>query len=980
MLGAGSILAAARIVLRADTSELEHGLHSAERRFDQTTRRFEDGSKRHVASFKAIGLAAAGVAAGGLSLFALGIGKSIAAAREAEVVQAKMRAQLRALGIDYSKHAKAIDETITKERELSGFTNEELTGSFTNLVRATGDVSKALKLNALAADIARAKHVDLNAASLIVTKALMGNVGALRRMGIDVQKVTAAQDELKASGGKLTQAQKEQAKASDLAATKQRLLGELQQRFAGQAEAYGKTAAGAQDRFRASVRALEEQIGKGLLPTLSQLFGTLARWLDALQRSKTAHEVLHKTIQVVGAGIREIKKDFETVARTFQAHRAEMQSLWNGIAAVVQKVVVPALKFFGKTMVAEFKGAVLVIGGLVRGFGAVKDAISGAWSFARRATITFFSWFVQAAEKLLSVAVSAFGWAPGIGGKLKSAKRTVDDWLARMRADAASGGAAAGDAWSSQFASHVKPPTGVRGPVGTGGATKKPPGSATGGFAPSSIVSSVPAPSGGGGSGGGSGGAKKASTSADAKARAKQAAVVREAEQLGPGSGITYVAGGTDPHVGFDCSGYLWRIYKDQGIDIPRTSEAQWADPNAIHVPTGKELPADGVYFTGSSEYAPPGHCGIYVGGGKFIEYYSHGKPARVSNLRDKGDYWGARRWIKIKQSGGGPGGPAAGSPASKAKAKADSAARARAETKEQASLARTKALATVPGVGGAIGTYNDTKSGRRQVGTETIAGQKIPIYTSITPTIEDWKKVRAQLIEALKKLVTRRKAVIRSLKVAMRAKYPDNRMIAALRQTLAKLDQEIAAVVADLSDVDSTIADLKAAAAASGDVSGGEGAFNPGGPSVSDALKQGLFGAGVRSIGGNPLDDPSVKAALAGDTGGGGGGGGSGGGGGGGGGGNSGDPTEWGPGGDPGQNPVRLPPYLLSDLSHKARAEQMLGYMGGLRGLRAVDSVPGLAGLRSSTITVTNYFTQPPLDPLHFSRSLEFELKALVG
>jgi cell wall-associated NlpC family hydrolase len=143
--------------------------------------------------------------------------------------------------------------------------------------------------------------------------------------------------------------------------------------------------------------------------------------------------------------------------------------------------------------------------------------------------------------------------------------------------------------------------------------------------------------------------------SAPGAARLKrvQRSVVATARRLGPGSGAVYVTGGTNVKTGYDCSGYLYDIYRKNGITIPRTSEAQWADPTAIQVPKGQEQPGDGVYFTGSSQYPPPGHCGIYVGGDKYIEYFSSGRPARVSRLSEASDYWGARRWIKIKQRAG---------------------------------------------------------------------------------------------------------------------------------------------------------------------------------------------------------------------------------------------------------------------------------------------------------------------------------------
>ncbi|HEY8707009.1 MAG TPA: C40 family peptidase, partial [Burkholderiaceae bacterium] len=139
---------------------------------------------------------------------------------------------------------------------------------------------------------------------------------------------------------------------------------------------------------------------------------------------------------------------------------------------------------------------------------------------------------------------------------------------------------------------------------------------------------------------------------------ATQKKEVAYAKKYGAGSGITYTWGGVSPITGFDCSGYLFAAYASAGVTIPRDTRSQWNDPNAIDVLPGAEQPGDGVYFSGSRTGAnagpPPGHVGIYIGGGKYIEYYSGGKPAKIADLASAGDYMGARRWLKIGASGTG--------------------------------------------------------------------------------------------------------------------------------------------------------------------------------------------------------------------------------------------------------------------------------------------------------------------------------------
>jgi NlpC/P60 family len=128
----------------------------------------------------------------------------------------------------------------------------------------------------------------------------------------------------------------------------------------------------------------------------------------------------------------------------------------------------------------------------------------------------------------------------------------------------------------------------------------------------------------------------------------QQRQLVAAAKRYGPGSGIVYWWGGSSP-LGFDCSGYVWFVHGRVGITIPRGSRLQWSSTAAVDVPRGRELPGDAVYFVGSTTGAnagpPPGHEGLYVGGGQFIEYYSSGLPAHYRTLASASDYMGAKRW-----------------------------------------------------------------------------------------------------------------------------------------------------------------------------------------------------------------------------------------------------------------------------------------------------------------------------------------------
>jgi peptidoglycan DL-endopeptidase CwlO len=95
--------------------------------------------------------------------------------------------------------------------------------------------------------------------------------------------------------------------------------------------------------------------------------------------------------------------------------------------------------------------------------------------------------------------------------------------------------------------------------------------------------------------------------------------------------GKPYLWGGTGPDA-FDCSGLVQMAYRSAGIDIPRTSEDQWAW--GPQIPPSQVEPGDLVFFAGADGTpASPGHVGLVIGNGTMIEAYATGFPIRVSHF-----------------------------------------------------------------------------------------------------------------------------------------------------------------------------------------------------------------------------------------------------------------------------------------------------------------------------------------------------------
>ncbi len=100
--------------------------------------------------------------------------------------------------------------------------------------------------------------------------------------------------------------------------------------------------------------------------------------------------------------------------------------------------------------------------------------------------------------------------------------------------------------------------------------------------------------------------------------------------------GTPYRYGGVSPR-GFDCSGLVLYVYRENGITLPRSAGDQFRDGRKV---TRRYLrPGDLVFFQTSR--TPISHVGIYAGRGKFIHAPKPGK--KVSYARLDNRYWSQR-------------------------------------------------------------------------------------------------------------------------------------------------------------------------------------------------------------------------------------------------------------------------------------------------------------------------------------------------
>lgn len=119
--------------------------------------------------------------------------------------------------------------------------------------------------------------------------------------------------------------------------------------------------------------------------------------------------------------------------------------------------------------------------------------------------------------------------------------------------------------------------------------------------------------------------------------------IIRTADSL---IGVPYRWGGESVEEGFDCSGFTMTVYQLNGLDLPRSSRAQW---NAGVSVSRSKLEKGNLVFFRTTSSRKISHVGIYDGNGRFIHAPGKGKKVRRSSLNNryyKNRYAGAKTYF----------------------------------------------------------------------------------------------------------------------------------------------------------------------------------------------------------------------------------------------------------------------------------------------------------------------------------------------
>lgn len=253
---------------------------------------------------------------GGVELIAAGAGialvgtSAVKAAGDFETSQAVLQTAVKNTGASFSAASGGISDLNDKFIKL-GFNTATTEQALSVLVGATHNVATAEGAMAAAADIARARHLDLTTVSLALAKAAEGNYQILNRQGI---------------------ASKEQTKNFHSLGD---VLAYVTKIFGGQAVAYSQKFQGSLSSLGAEVNKLEVGLGEKLIPKIEGAASAAVAGAQGFEHANAATDgYLGKTI-ALGAALPVVVFASEKLVGGLAAAGTGISKYASGLTALV---------------------------------------------------------------------------------------------------------------------------------------------------------------------------------------------------------------------------------------------------------------------------------------------------------------------------------------------------------------------------------------------------------------------------------------------------------------------------------------------------------------------------------------------------------------------------------------------------------------------------------------------------------------------
>jgi hypothetical protein len=171
--------------------------------------------------------------------------KAVAAFAADEKAAKALEQQLKNTGYQFS--APGVEKYISNLQKSTGVLDDELRPAFQQLLTVTGSITKSQDALSTALNISAATGKSLSEVSAAIAKGYSGQTTSLSRLGAGLSKAIL--------------------KTGDM----DKIMGELNQKFAGQSAARLATYAGKMDLLKVASENVKEEIGRGILGALDAL-------------------------------------------------------------------------------------------------------------------------------------------------------------------------------------------------------------------------------------------------------------------------------------------------------------------------------------------------------------------------------------------------------------------------------------------------------------------------------------------------------------------------------------------------------------------------------------------------------------------------------------------------------------------------------------------------------------------------------------
>lgn len=337
--------------LLADVDNFTKNLDKADKDVSTFGDKVTDFGKKAGLAFAAAGAAAVAYA-GKLAI------DGVKSAIEDAAAQTKLALTLKNVTGATDAQIAATEDYITKTSLAFGVTDEDLRPSLERLARATGDVEKAQKLQAIALDVSAGSGKSLEAVTNAMAKAAEGNTAALGKLGIG-----------------LTSAQLKTMSMDDITA-------KLADTFENQASAKADTFQGKLTRLQIAFDEGKETVGAYILTAITPMVELIVnKVIPAIQDfTSNIGDKLQPVIKIFKPIVEGLTSAFKSVKNSLTENNDELQPFYNFMKTIYNFAKDYLAPIIGTVLGKAFEALGKIVAGLIDTFAGFVDKLNAIYN------------------------------------------------------------------------------------------------------------------------------------------------------------------------------------------------------------------------------------------------------------------------------------------------------------------------------------------------------------------------------------------------------------------------------------------------------------------------------------------------------------------------------------------------------------------------------------------------------------------------